>query len=1274
MAKKRNAKNAQHSASRALLMSGLVVAAITGVTPAMAATVTVDNSTTGEWKAVSGSIDTTSDVVTKDGAKLYSTTPGTIQSLHVKNAQFYVGSAGLIVHGKNVPGSKELSSSNVLVSDNGKLYVGAAYSTTVTGGDLTADNMSINGVNALVEVSAGKTLKLTSGNLDIIQGTLSLKNGTVKVEKGNVNIETLGTLSAEGKSGNIVDASGSVNLNGGKIIVAKDGGLTIGASNAAIDYAPYLAAQASGAAHGVLVVQDGKAFNSRGGTIAAKMVVTGNSTNANFNAGTTTVDNLTVASGGLTTIAGGATVNILANDPLVTGAGSTLEMKGGTLNINNGSGFLTVADQGTLAATAGKNVLNGSVVLNSGNLNVSGAHTSLDITKNLAVNAAGKVNVGTLSTLKVDGNLTTATGGSITVTGGTLIANEKNVVSWSGGASSGGIATDTGTGSSALGGGKDSLTLQSSGNLLLTGGDKNFKYTLDYLKQLTSGSNTWLTNSGGTVGLLYGTVINASGGIAEVELGENGQISVPNNTLNLSGSTTFAGNATGAAIMLASGSLDLTGTLTLSGTQGGKLVTNTSGGGLANVAVSGGTLNLGIAGNDRTQGGSVGNITLTNNGQLNVAQGTFTASKLDITSGAATITSANFATPTTVLNAGGSLNIIGTQANQSTVDLGTLTATGGKIFIDPAYANINHVSGSFNAQALLGAGGVINIGANDSWLRGQMTQVAQHGGTVDSVLGLRESLTLGASGQIILDHNVNSSGSLVADGTTSTPGTRFGAGSLLVIDSNSKYSTSVLNVGGATGINAGNNVTVHETAQLRISNALATTYTIVSGASTINSGAGTGWNGANLSIDTDMLAGKTTFNNVNGTITTKFDVRNASDVYTNLDGDMAGMINSLYLGKLNGNVDNPNRGIAFLTRATRGEFLDKSETARVVEGAARMGAIAGVQTMTMTAATAGTSAATSRTAMASPLMSQTPKALALNEDGSWTPEGVSAGDTDRTGVSLWIMPLYQSANKWGMKAGEFKTGLSGDLGGVAIGADYTIDEAIRVGLAFNMGGGYAQSKGDFSKTDNNFNFWGVNLYGGWTQNNFGLTADVGYTSSFNAVKQELPSSMQMGELKADVTSTALTAGLRGEYKFETESVDIIPHVGVRFMSLDTYEFDTKSGGTVFKNDQTLQNIWTFPIGVTFAKDITSESGWNFKPQVDLQVIPAAGDVKAKSKVKVAGLQSAELNTRIMDDISYGGGIGLNLQKDNISFGVNYNILMGEHTTDHGVYGTFRYEF
>ncbi len=53
---------------------------------------------------------------------------------------------------------------------------------------------------------------------------------------------------------------------------------------------------------------------------------------------------------------------------------------------------------------------------------------------------------------------------------------------------------------------------------------------------------------------------------------------------------------------------------------------------------------------------------------------------------------------------------------------------------------------------------------------------------------------------------------------------------------------------------------------------------------------------------------------------------------------------------------------------------------------------------------------------------------------------------------------------------------------------------------------------------------------------------------------------------------------------------------------------------------------------------------------------------------------AELETQIMDYISYQGGLGFEVGNENLAFGVNGNVQFGAKTSGYGVLGTFRYEF
>lgn len=550
-----------------------------------------------------------------------------------------------------------------------------------------------------------------------------------------------------------------------------------------------------------------------------------------------------------------------------------------------------------------------------------------------------------------------------------------------------------------------------------------------------------------------------------------------------------------------------------------------------------------------------------------------------------------------------------------------------------------------------GTYGTVNI--TDSTFKGN-TAVAEGG------LGQGGAIT--NAGQMTIKGTNTFSGNTAAKGKDIyNSGTlTMTSDSHLIVDGNQ----NIYNADGAT-------LTVKSGAKLTITDAVAGgNYEVVTGVgeTAIDKGA---WSGDNLQSSSDMVV--LTFTDGK---TFTAEGRDAHDVFTGLDDSMGDAVNSLYArhgaAGTNGwnyaDVDAEERGIRFLSRATDKRFIgaDHQAAAATIESAARIAFAGAVPQMTKMASDAASNAVVNRLGFANPADG----AQAMDAEGKIV-------DRNTTGFALWIAPLWQSQHGWGMEAGNLDYGFNGNLGGVSLGADYTFENAIRAGITFNIGGGYAESSGgDLNSTENNMSFWGLGAYAGWNYENFGLMADVSYTSTWNDLKQEMDGRMGMGDLEADVQASAISAGLRAEYKLETSVLDVIPHIGVRYMSLNTWGYDVDAdGGTVLEGDGFHQDIWTFPVGVTFSKDITLDSGWFFKPSVDFSVIPAAGDIKAKSEVAFTGLPGTyEVETQMMDYLTWQGGVGLEMGNDTMSFGVNYTLQAGQHTTGHGVFGSFRYEF
>lgn len=600
--------------------------------------------------------------------------------------------------------------------------------------------------------------------------------------------------------------------------------------------------------------------------------------------------------------------------------------------------------------------------------------------------------------------------------------------------------------------------------------------------------------------------------------------------------------------------------------------------------------------------------------------------------------------------AGGTMSVANSQVNMAELD-----ARDGKITVTGSELSVSKLTGNTLGSSLtVGTDGIVNIGNLDTTKLGEAMNDAGMGDS-SAVLALNTSVSLTDDARLVV-------GTDASDNATAV----FGDNSLLVVDAEGVADKQVIHADGN-----GKTAFIHSNAQLRIINAVADEYvTVLNGFDTIRDeqhALNAGW------VKTDGVENLDYMLSSYAMITDEKDVvvvsklNDPTAALPGIDPDLAPVLNEVWANKLN-DVDSPDMGVRFLSRAARADYIngDAAKSAATIESAARIAFAGAVPQMTKMASDAATNAVVNRLGFANPADG----AQAMNAEGKIV-------DRNTTGFALWIAPLWQNQHGWGMEAGNLDYGFNGNLGGVSLGADYTFENAIRAGITFNIGGGYAESSGgDLNSTENRMTFWGLGAYAGWNYENFGLMADVSYTSTWNDLEQDLDPGMGMGDLEADVQATAISAGLRAEYKLETSVLDIIPHIGVRYMSLNTWGYDVDAnGGTVLEGDGFHQDIWTFPIGVTFSKDFTLDSGWFFKPSVDFSVIPAAGDIKAKHDVQFTGAPAvAEMETQMMDYLTWQGGVGIQMGNDNLSFGVNYTLQAGQNTTGHGVFGSFRYEF
>ena len=283
--------------------------------------------------------------------------------------------------------------------------------------------------------------------------------------------------------------------------------------------------------------------------------------------------------------------------------------------------------------------------------------------------------------------------------------------------------------------------------------------------------------------------------------------------------------------------------------------------------------------------------------------------------------------------------------------------------------------------------------------------------------------------------------------------------------------------------------------------------------------------------------------------------------------------------------------------------------------------------------------------------------------------GVEAASIAATGSQanggVWLTPMYKSVDADGFNAQGASYGSEVDLAGVAFGTD-TVNGNMRFGAVFNIGSGDADGKGKGNGLKDEFDYYGFGIYSAMGFGNFALVGDASLTVISHDVKGF--------DLHGKADTKAVTMGLTGQYTFATPVVDVTPHLGARFVRLDTESYDLNSAkGTIATTDFDVQNVFSVPVGVTLSKAFVA-GGWSLAPNADLTLTFNSGDTEAKSTTTFTGARAIDLNSEVMDEVTYGVTLGLGAQYGafGTSFGINYT--GSENTDAFGVNAQARYMF
>ena len=272
--------------------------------------------------------------------------------------------------------------------------------------------------------------------------------------------------------------------------------------------------------------------------------------------------------------------------------------------------------------------------------------------------------------------------------------------------------------------------------------------------------------------------------------------------------------------------------------------------------------------------------------------------------------------------------------------------------------------------------------------------------------------------------------------------------------------------------------------------------------------------------------------------------------------------------------------------------------------------------------------------------------------------------SERNGFGLWFAPIYRMQDADGFEADGLDAGADIDLYGAALGADYAFMDSAKVGVMFNLGSGSADGNGAGSGVDNDFDYYSLAAYAAVTPiSNLTLLADLSYSVADNDIEAE--SGVEgYGKLGTSLDSTALSLGVSAQYELNLAAVDITPHIGLRYTSLDVDDYSVDSdAGILAHSDSDRMSLFSIPVGVKFSRDFVSNN-WTISPAFDLTLTGNMGDDELEAETTFVGAEGyeARLTTEVIDSFVYGAALGLSAENGNFNFGLGVS-YQGSSNTD-----------
>ena len=667
------------------------------------------------------------------------------------------------------------------------------------------------------------------------------------------------------------------------------------------------------------------------------------------------------------------------------------------------------------------------------------------------------------------------------------------------------------------------------------------------------------------------------------------------------------------------------GALTLNGSaEGGHLVADSTGENAAGIVVTDQVATIGRA--DEGNKGTLESLTLEKDAMVNVVgtnEAVFslgTVSTTEEATGSNTLNVLGAKAEATEIGGEVAVNV-GSSDVAGHVDVAKLT-TSGLIFLDPAWKGDDEISdgsfltaedvgadGKLNAQIVIGQNSTVAIGATkDEAVQAFADTELKYGQDgVTAVFYAKKTFALSDTGAIRVDGSITEAPDSVPAGSFTVA-----ANGLFMADAQAAAEGPVVTAV-TIKFDEGSHIRVVGLSDDNLTGTLMTATSTEEGAISIDQSVIDDAKDSGIySLDLTTEGGKISY------VATEVA---AADAFPTFEG--TAFLEALREVGLD--EDSADRTHAFLSRLNYHNGMTAAEASDIGNQAMALAATSGVYNVALDAS----------------------KLMNKSVDGRMS---IANGLVRGEGAMVWA-DVLATTNEAKSLYGD--SGYDVDLYGGVLGADVGLGNGKVIGAALTVGTGDGGSKGAAFDVDNDADFVGFSVYGSHRLGDFNGKVDIGWMHTTS----DLSATAFGVKLDDEVTADVWTVGIGGEYLFNVGSINIVPHVGIRWTRLDV---DGYTGA--FKTDDDTMDIFTAPIGVAFSGNIDA-GGWKLAPKVDLSIVPSFGDDDATSKVRWGNVKGT-IKTQVVDDAPFQASLGIDAQNGNWTIGAAYELgIGGDDRTD-----------